>query len=158
MSLATLIDQYAAGPALLRQAVAGMSREQVLARPIEGKWSTLEVVCHLADFEVVFVDRLTAVIAENEPTLPGRDEKHYAARLAYHDRDLEEQLRLVEACRGHVARILKSLGDADLARQGKHTEAGPLTLAQLLGRIINHIQHHVKFIHEKRQALGMQPA
>jgi len=158
MSLATLIDQYAAGPVLVRQAVAGMSREQVLARPIEGKWSTLEVVCHLADFEVVFVDRLTAVIAENEPTLPGRDEQKYAARLAYHDRELDEQLRLIEACRAHVTRILKKLTVADLARKGNHTEAGPLTLEQLLGRIINHIQHHVKFIHEKRKALGLRPA
>lgn len=34
MSLKTLTDEYAAGPALLRKAVAGMSREQVLARPI----------------------------------------------------------------------------------------------------------------------------
>jgi uncharacterized damage-inducible protein DinB len=155
MSLATLTEQYAAGPALVRQGVAGLSREQLLARPIEGKWSSLEVVCHLADFEAVFVDRLTAVIAENEPTLPGRDEQKYAARLAYHERDLEEQLRLIEACRGHVTRILRTLGDADLARKGIHTEAGPLTLEQLLGRIINHIQHHVKFIHEKRKALGV---
>ena len=155
MSLATLTEQYAAGPALVRQAVARLSREQLLARPIEGKWSSLEVVCHLADFEAVFVDRLTSVIAENEPTLPGRDERKYAARLAYHQRDLEEQLRLIETCRGHVTRILKTLSDADLVRKGIHTEAGPLTLEQLLGRIINHIQHHVKFIHEKRQALGV---
>jgi uncharacterized damage-inducible protein DinB len=155
MSLATLTEQYASGPALVRQAVAGLSREQVIARPIEGKWSTLEVVGHLADFEIVFVDRLTSVIAENEPTLPGRDEQKYATRLAYHQRDLEEQLRLIESCRGHVVRILKTLGDADLARKGNHTEAGPLTLEQLLGRIINHIQHHVKFIHEKRKALGI---
>ena len=46
MSVAQLIDQYAAGPAQLRQAVAGMSREQILARPIAGKWSTLELVAH----------------------------------------------------------------------------------------------------------------
>jgi uncharacterized damage-inducible protein DinB len=158
MSLATLIDQYAAGPALLRQAVAGMSREQVLARPIEGKWSTLEVVCHLADFEVVYVDRVTAIIAEDEPTLPGRDEQKFAARLAYHQRDLEEELRLMEICRSRTSRILRTLADADLTRRGQHTEAGPLTLAQMLERIIHHVQHHVKFIHEKRKALGMRPA
>jgi uncharacterized damage-inducible protein DinB len=156
MSLARLIEQYAAGPALVRQAVAGMSREQILARPIPGKWSSLEVVCHLADFEVVFVDRLTSVIAEDNPTIPGRDEQRYVARLAYHDRDLEEQLRLIEICRSHVTRILRTLTDADLTRVGNHTEAGPLTVESLLGRIINHVQHHVKFIDEKRQALGKE--
>jgi uncharacterized damage-inducible protein DinB len=155
MSLNMLTDQYVAGAALLRRAVAGMSREQVRARPIEGKWSTLEVVAHLADFEIVYVDRVTAIIAETEPTLPGRDEKLYAARLAYPERDLEEELRLIDVCRSRVARILRTLTDADLKRIGRHTEAGPLTLAQMLERIIHHVEHHVKFIHEKRAALGL---
>jgi uncharacterized damage-inducible protein DinB len=155
MSLAELIEQYAAGPALVRKAVAVMSRDELLARPIPGKWSSLEVVAHIADFEVVFVDRLTSVIAEESPTIPGRDEQKYAARLAYHERDIEEQLRLIEICRSHVTRILRTLTDADMARVGNHTEAGPLTLEQLLNRIIKHLQHHVKFIDEKRAALGM---
>ena len=46
-----------------------MTQEQLIARPIPGKWSTLEVVCHLADFEIVYADRIKRVIAENEPTL-----------------------------------------------------------------------------------------
>jgi uncharacterized damage-inducible protein DinB len=155
MSLADLTDQYARGPSILRAAVANLSRDQLVARPVPGKWSTLEVVCHISDFEVVFVDRLKSVIAETEPKLPGRDEAAYAARLAYHQRDLEEELQLVELCRTQVARILRTLTDDDLSRRGIHTEAGPLTLDQLLQRIINHLPHHVKFIHEKRQALGV---
>ena len=155
MSLLELTDQYARGPDLLRQAVAGMSREQLLARPVPGKWSTLEVVCHLSDFEIVFADRLKSVIAEDEPTLPGRDEAKFTARLAYHDRDLDEELQLVELCRDQVARILRTLSDGDLARRGIHTEAGPLTLEQLLQRATNHVTHHVQFIHEKRKALGI---
>ncbi|HSQ55470.1 MAG TPA: DinB family protein, partial [Gemmata sp.] len=46
-----LADQLLAGPAELRKAVAGMNREQLIARPIAGRWSTLEVVCHIADFD-----------------------------------------------------------------------------------------------------------
>ena len=53
-----LIDDYLAGPELLRQAVAAMSNEQLLAHPVPGKWSTLEVICHLADFEIVGADRI----------------------------------------------------------------------------------------------------
>ena len=155
MNTTQLVDQFAAGPALIRQAVAGMTREQVLARPVSGKWSSLEVVSHLADFEVVYLDRLAAIIAEDEPTLPGRDERKYAARLAYQERDLEEELRLIEVCRSRATRILRTLKPADFARRGNHTEAGPLTLEQLLVRIVNHIEHHVKFIHDKRVALGL---
>ena len=78
----------------------------MLARPFAGKWSTLEVVCHLADFEIVFADRIKRVIAENNPTMFGGNPDEFAARLAYHQRDAEEELVLIEHIRKQVARIL----------------------------------------------------
>ena len=55
MSPNELADQYLAGAAQLRAAVAGMTREQLVARPVAGKWSTLEVVCHVSDFDPILV-------------------------------------------------------------------------------------------------------
>jgi hypothetical protein len=150
-----LVDRYAAGADLLKKAVAGMTSEQLTVRPVPGKWSTLEVVSHLADFEIVGVDRLAAVIAETDPALPGRDEQQYVARLAYDRRDFDEQMQLVELCRRHMTRILRTLDDSALVRRGIHSEAGPLTLEQLLERVTRHIEHHVTFIQEKRKALGL---
>ena len=155
MKYKKLIDDYAAGPQLLRETVKGMSREQLVARPVAGKWSTLEVVCHIADFDIVGADRIKRVIAENKPTLPDGDETAFAARLAYHQRDLEEELQTIGAIRAQVSRILRTLGDDDFARIGIHTAAGPLTLQQLVERMANHLPHHVKFIAEKRKALGI---
>ena len=153
MSTKALIDAYAAGPRLLREATAGLSREQLVERPVAGKWSTLEVVCHIADFEIVYADRMKRVIAENEPTMFGGDPDAFAAGLKYHDRDLDEELALIESCRGHVARILRTLPEAAFQRIGKHSEAGPLSLRTLLERVTEHIAHHIKFITEKRQAM-----
>lgn len=154
MPCSQLIDDYLAGPKLLRQAVAGMSREQLLARPIPGKWSTLEVICHLADFEIVGADRIKRVIAENEPTLLGGDERAFAARLAYHERDADEELVLIDTIRSQVARILRALTPEDFQRRGIHSEAGPLTLEAFVQRSIRHIPHHVRFVEEKRKALS----
>jgi DinB family protein len=155
MQQAELIDEYAAGPKLLREATAGMTREQLLARPVAGKWSTLEVICHLADFEIVYADRMKRVIAENEPTMFGGDPDVFASRLAYQSRDLEEELRLIQSVRGQVARILRTLNEDDFSRVGNHSEAGRLTLLALLERVSGHVTHHVKFIEEKRKALGI---
>ncbi len=52
------VANYLAGSANLRAAVAGMSRENVIARPIPGRWSVLEVVCHLADTDANIAHRL----------------------------------------------------------------------------------------------------
>jgi hypothetical protein len=153
--LAPLIDEYMKGTQLLRRAVAGMSREQQTARPVAGKWSTLEVVCHLADFDPILADRMKRVIAEERPALLGADENRFAAHLAYHDRDLEEELTIIERTRQQLARILRTLPDSALDRVGVHNERGPRTLEQLLVTATNHIPHHVKFIDEKRKALGL---
>jgi uncharacterized damage-inducible protein DinB len=155
-ALSQLIDQYLAGPPTLRQAVTGLSREQLQARPIPGKWSTLEVVCHLADFEPILADRMKRVIAEDRPALIGADEARFAAALAYHQRDLEEELTLIEQTRRQLARILRTLPPEALGRVGIHNQAGPRTLEQLLTGAANHIPHHVKFILEKRRALGLE--
>ena len=154
-SLAELIPPYLAGIETLRKAVAGMDRGQLLSRPVSGKWSTLEVVCHLADFDPILADRMKRVIAEERPTLLGADEKHFAAALAYHERDLEEELTLLEHTRSQMARILRALPAEALARVGVHNERGEMTLERLLNTAINHIPHHVTFIHEKRKALGL---
>ncbi len=150
-----LIEAYLSGPRQLRQAVAGMTREQVLARPVPGKWSTLEVVCHLADFDPILADRMKRIIAEDRPTLLVADEKHFAAALAYHERDLEEELALIEHTRSQMARILRTLPGEALARVGVHNERGEMTLERMLTIASNHIPHHVTFIQEKRKALGL---
>lgn len=155
MENSELINRYVAGPTLLRTAVSGMSAEQLRAAPVPGNWSTLQVVCHIADFEPVYADRLKRVIAEDQPPLRGGDPDVFAAKLAYGARDVEEELQLIEAVRKHTARILRTLQPADFERTGVHSTDGSLTLRTLLERITNHIPHHVKFIEEKRRALGI---
>jgi uncharacterized damage-inducible protein DinB len=149
-----LINDYLAGPRTLRAAVAGLTREQLMAHPVAGKMSTLEVVCHVADFEPIMADRMKRVIAEDNPTLVGADENRFLAALAYHDRDLEQELSIVDQTRGQMARILRQIPAEAWQRTGNHTERGPRTLEQLLLGAIDHIPHHVQFIHAKRQALG----
>jgi uncharacterized damage-inducible protein DinB len=154
-SLANLIESYLQGPAILRKAVAGMNREQVHARPVAGKWSTLEVVCHLADFDPIYADRMKRIIAEDKPQIIGADENTFAKALAYDQRDLEEELTIIEKTRSQLARILRTQPSEALQRVGIHSERGTMTLEQFLTTMIGHIPHHVKFILEKRQALGL---
>jgi hypothetical protein len=150
-----LIVSYLDGPRVLRQAVTGMTAEQVRARPVPGKWSTLEVVCHLADFEPILADRMKRIIALEKPQLFGADENRFASALAYHDRDLDEELTIIESTRRQMARILRTLESSALERVGVHNERGPRTLEQMLTGAIQHIPHHVAFVQAKRKALGL---
>ena len=48
-------------------------------------------------------------LAEDDPTIFGGDPDAFAARLAYEQRDIEEDLQMVESIRKHMARILRTL-------------------------------------------------
>jgi len=151
-----LAEQYLAGAAVLRQAVNGMTREQLVARPVAGKWSSLEVVCHIADFEPIFADRAKRIIALGDtPLLLAADENLYAKAFIYHDRDIEEQLAVVEATRRDLARIVRSLKPDQLQLTGCHNKKGIVTLEQVIKTATGHIAHHAPFIAEKRRALGV---
>ncbi len=148
-----LLDQYSRGAAELRAAVAGMTKDQLLARPVAGKWSTHEVVCHLADAEMLYADRIKRVIAEEKPTLLSMDPDLHA-RLFLAERDTQAELDLIALVRRQMLSIMQTLQPADFERQGIHSEAGPLTLLTLLERVTAHVPHHARFIGEKRAALA----
>jgi|SRR5262245_9591977 len=154
MPLTSLIEQYLGGPDTLRKAVQGMTREQLVARPIKGKWSTLEVVAHIADFEPILADRMMRVISHERPLLLVADENLFAATLGYHDRDVAEELAVIDAVRKKTARILRTVKPESVNRVGIHSFKGLVSLEAVLTSAVNHIPHHVAFIEEKRKALG----
>ena len=153
MTNSDLIDAYLAGSDLLPSAILGLTPEQLRARPVPGKWSTLEVLCHLADSEELFADRMKRVIAEDRPALPYSDPDLQVARLACHDRDAAEELALIALVRKQMARILRAQPAEAFARVGIHSRMGEQTLEQILRKATWHLEHHVTFIREKRRAL-----
>jgi hypothetical protein len=154
LSSSDLIGAYERGTDDLRAAVAGMTNEQVLARPVPGRWSTMECVAHLADTEVYFTDRIVRTVALDHPLLMSSDETFYIARLDYQSSDLDEQLSLFAALRRHAARILRAQPPEAWSRTAVHSHSGLVTLRQLVWQAVRHLRHHLPFIAEKRAALG----
>lgn len=148
-----LIAAYEQGTSELRSSVAGLSAEQLRSHPIRGKWSTLEVVCHLADCEQFFADRMKRTVAMDRPLLVGADGFRYPDSLQYQEHDLDEEVELVAITRQQMARILRLLPLNAWERSAIHTEVGLITLRQLVLHAINHLRHHLEFIAEKRAAM-----
>ena len=151
---ARLIDDYVAGGARLRRAVAGLAPADLIARPIAGKWSILEVVVHLADSDAIAIDRMKRILTEDNPPLLYADETAYVERLFSHEQSLEDALTLFEVDRRQFGRVLRKLPPEALQRRGTHNRRGPLSVADLVQDYIDHVDHHVKFIIEKRARLG----
>ena len=153
LTVADLISAYEQGVEELRLAVAGMTVEQLRCRPVVGRWSTLEVVCHVADCEQFFADRMKRTVVMDRPLLLGADGFRYPEPLCYQEHDLEQEIDLVASTRRQMAHTLRLVAPDAWRRTAVHSETGLVTLRQLLLHAINHLRHHLRFVSEKRGAM-----
>jgi uncharacterized damage-inducible protein DinB len=151
-----LIEQYAAGGEKLAMAIRGLTVEDMQAFPVPNTWSIQQIVVHLLDSDLILAGRMKRVIAEDNPPLLAFDESLFAAKLHYHDQPAEQAVQVLDLYRKLFANVLRKLPRSDFVRTGNHSERGPLTLLQLLQGAVNHLEHHLKFIHEKRARMGKE--
>jgi hypothetical protein len=95
-------------------------------------------------------------VAMDDPVLQGWDENRFAERLMYHEQSAEDAAALVEVTRRQLSKLLRKLPDEAFARTGRHTERGRQTLTDVLKYAVEHLDHHVRFIHRKREVMGKE--
>jgi len=149
-----LIEEFEACGPRLRQAVAGLSPEDLTARPGPGDWSILELVIHLTDSDSIAIDRMKRMVIEDNPPLLYADETAYVRLLASHEQSLEDALTLFEVGRRQFARVLRALPDGAFDRRGTHNRRGVLTVGGSVTDYIDHVDHHLAFLLGKRARLG----
>jgi hypothetical protein len=143
-----LLDAYLSGPGMLRAAVAGMSRGQVISRPITGRWSMLEVVCHLGDTDANIAHRIKRVLSEERPVFDRVKPQLMLAALAYHDRDVDEELGVFDLTRRQIGRILRASPPETWERAGIVGDRGDRTVNEMINGAVEHLAHHLGFVIE----------
>jgi uncharacterized damage-inducible protein DinB len=148
-----LIAEFENGHRQLRTAIAGLTPEQMKAFPVPGTWSIHQIVIHVADSDIIGADRMQRIIAMDNPILQAYDETQFTKNLHYHEQSIDDALMMMELNGRQMARVLRCLPESAFARTGNHTEAGHISLTQMLQRCVNHVPHHVKFIQQKHALL-----
>jgi hypothetical protein len=148
-----LIAEYVAGIDSISESLHGLTAAQTRARPIAGTWTPLEVVCHLADSEALFAERMKRVLAEDRPALPYADPNLYVAGLAYEARVAQEEVAVIAALRRQMSRILQAQPEEAWRRVGIHSRDGEQSLEDLVRKAIAHLGHHLQFLRAKRDVL-----
>ena len=118
-----LIAQYRDGYAQITAVLLKITPEELDAKPGPGRWSTREILHHLADSEMTAAVRLRLLLAQDRPTIHGYDQDQFARTLHY-DRPHETSLELFRWAREATAELLELLTPEEWLREGTHTEAG----------------------------------
>ena len=149
------LDRLQSDILILEKLSQGISAQQLHEHPVSGKWSMLQCLCHITDFEIVFLDRIKRILAENNPLIFGASEAGYADNLFYDKRSYENEQTLFIAARKQLLEILSQMQDDDFSRSCIHNQAGKMTCEDWVEKTCWHSQHHFKFMNEKRVAMGL---
>ncbi len=97
-------------------------------RPDPERFTLREVLAHLADWDTVFLGRMTQTRDTERPTLQGIDEGQVASDNDYAHKDPAQSLTRHKANRAALTAFLRTLTPEQWERVGSHTELGPITL------------------------------
>jgi uncharacterized damage-inducible protein DinB len=138
-------------PSELRNAVQGLSYEQLNTPYRDGGWTVRQLVHHIADSHMNAVIRIRLALTEDWPTIKPYDEKAWAT---LHDSTapIEWSLELIEALHARWVMLLQSLKDDQWQRGYKHPEGGPQTVERATLAYAWHSLHHVAHINHLRAA------
>lgn len=147
----TLIAMYRDGYAAVAEVLLKITPEELDARPGPGRWTTREIVHHLADSEMTAAVRLRLLLAQDRPAIQGYDQDEFARKL-YYDRPHEASLELFRCVRQATAEILDRLTPSEWLREGTHSEVGRFGVEEWLKTYGEHAHRHARQIREARGA------
>jgi hypothetical protein len=149
-----LIADIEKAPAALRNAVRGLSLQQLETPYRDGGWMVRQVVHHVPDSHMNAYVRFKLALTEEEPTIKPYMEDRWAELQDSQSTPLEVSLALLENLHTRWVRLLRSLSAADWKRSFRHPELGVVPLEKNLALYSWHGRHHVAHITALREKMG----
>ena len=151
---AKAIEVVAAVPARLREAVKGLTKDQIETPYRPGGWTLRQVVHHVADSHLNAYIRFKLALTEDTPTIKPYDEAAWAELQDSATVPIETSLSLVDAVHERWVVLLRAMTPADFERVLVHPESGRQRLDQMLALYAWHGPHHVAHVTSLRQRMG----
>jgi hypothetical protein len=138
-----ILNRLASAPRRLEKAAASANPRRVSIRPAPGKWSAREIICHLADCEVVYGVRYRKILAEPDPVLVPFDQDAWAANLQYRNQPIKTAVAAFCALRNSHVALFRRMPEENWEKAGIHQSYGSLTLRQIASHLVEHDRNHL---------------
>ena len=152
-TIARLIGEIADAPRRLREALAGLTDDQLDTPYREGGWTVRQVAHHLPDSHVNAYVRFKLALTEDAPRIKPYDEARWA-ELPDSRLDPAVSLALLDALHARWVPLLRAIAPGEWEREYDHPENGPTTLRAALGIYAWHGKHHVAHVVGLRERMG----
>ena len=120
--------------------------------PAPGKWSAREIICHLADCEIVFAYRLRQALAENHHVIQPFDQDLWAKTYAAYDG--QAALAAFSSVRQWNIAFIGALSPESLVKKVNHPERGEMTIQTVIETMAGHDLNHLVQIESMAKKLA----
>ena len=148
------IDEIAALPENLRQAVEGLADWLIDTPYRPGGWTVRQVVHHLPDSHMNSYVRFKLALTQPTPTINAYDESAWAEMKDAKTAPINLSITLLDSLHARWVMLLRSLEDDEYQCVFIHPERGPVRLDWALGLYAWHSRHHVAHIENLRMREG----
>jgi len=150
-----LVDRIRSSAAALAGAVAAVPPARHATPPREGEWSIQETLIHLRNVVLMVQGlRIRRLLYEPEPVFADYDEAAFRREDLARREPAADLVRMIVAEHEQIAALLGGLLDDRWARQGRHPELGPMSIAFLARRMGEHTEEHTRQIADTARLLG----
>ena len=123
-------------------------------RPAPDKWSTAEILAHLADAEIVVSWRMRSILGAPGTPIQAYDQDAWAAAGQYQKRDPRKSLEHFRLLRETNLSLLKTLTPEQWKHHGLHSERGEESIERIVlmmaGHDLNHLEQIEKLLLAKK--------
>ena len=145
-----LLKALAATPVVASSLIGDRAEEDPIwdRRPDPERFSLREVLAHLADWEPIWLERLTKIATTDHPFLPSVDETAMVEQNDYANSSPRRDLAKLREGRENLIAYLKTVPDEAWDRTGDREFVGILTLQQQAYFALSHDAYHLRQIAE----------
>lgn len=154
-----ILEMFRKGPAILDEALEGLSDKELDYIPTGGGWSIRQIVHHLTDGDDIWKYCIKMALGNEQSEFSLNwykvfPQTEWADKWNYEKRPLDASLTLLKANRDHIIQLLEYASDGWSKSAGFRNREGEIERIPA-GFIVEmqaqHIVHHVKRIKEIRK-------
>jgi DinB family protein len=136
------VEVIASTAAQLRRFSDTLGSKRIEHAPAPGKWNAREIVCHLADCELVFAFRLRQTLAEDRHVIQPFDQDKWASQ--YSSYNVAEALAVFSSLRQWNLALLRGLPPEAFSKKVNHPERGDMTFKVIVETMAGHDINHLR--------------
>jgi hypothetical protein len=136
----------------LSKLIKGKTHASLRKRPAPDKWSTTEILAHLADAEIVVSWRMRSILGAPGTPIQAYDQDAWVISGHYEKRDPRKSLEQFRLLREANLALLKTLKPEQWKHHGLHSERGEESIERIVHLMAGHDLNHLEQIEKLTMA------